>query len=133
MSILIMLGLSLIMLLSTYNKKANNNKYSLKAHYLAEAGIEKVIVDYLLKDKNKDWTDNQFLEIYKNEKLGEGNFSVSLQKGNKKSIIISATGTVNGISQNIKTLIAVDWQKQPPKILSLQWQEQKDDSLNLIY
>jgi len=122
-SSIIIFGLSLTVLLSIQNKSVATNTHSIKAHYLAEAGIERAIVNYLLKDKNKNWRDDQFIEIYKNEPLGDGSYSVSLQEGSPNSMQIYAVGECWGTVQNITAQVLVDWQREPPHIEFIRWQE----------
>ena len=49
---------------------------SLKAFHLAEAGIERAIADYLLNGNPNNWRNKKNVNIYQDEKLGDGLFSV---------------------------------------------------------
>jgi len=133
MTVLIVIGVSLVQVLSLNHSFLKKNMLTIKARYLAEAGIELTLVNYLLADANKDWSDDQQQDIYQNVALGEGVFSVSLQQGTNKSIIIAARGEVNHVVEPVNVLVAVDWLKQPPEIIYFQWQKDSIRSTSLIY
>ena len=123
MSVLIIFGYSLALLNSTHLKKTGVTKNSLKAHYLAEAGLEQAITEYLSVDENKNWTDNQHLTIFENIQLGRGYYSVLSEEGSNEAIVLLSTGECNGVKKTIKVQLTANWSNEMPDIKFVQWQE----------
>jgi hypothetical protein len=123
MSILIILGLSLALMVHTGQEKVADYINRTKARYLAAAGLEKILVEYLIIDPNNDWTDNGHRTIYDNENLGNGTFIVMTNNSSSNSIAISSTGVCRQESVTILSTATINWQALPLRINLQQWQE----------
>ena len=133
MSLLMLFGVSLVTVLSGLYRQASSIEFSMKAFYLAQAGIEQAITESLVKDDNKDWSDNQYQQIFKKIRFGNGQFSVKSKKGQTNLIILSATGECGAVRKTVDVLINVNWKKEPPLVNVLKWHEQKMDSLSIVF
>ena len=123
LSALLILGLALIQFNSLTHNKVKQNIKLLKALYIAEAGIERAIVNYLIQDNNKDWSDNTNHIIYEHSDFIEGNFTVATNEGNANTISLTSTGKYKDVSKQIDITLTVNWTNKTPTITQYIWQE----------
>ncbi len=128
-SVLMIVAISLVTVLAGLYRQTSTLQASMKAFYLAQAGIEMTITEFLLQDKNKDWSDNAYQDFYKEMRLGNGRFSVRSKKSQKEFIIISAIGECRGVQKKVEALIQVNWDNKQPIASLLKWHEEITDSL----
>lgn len=125
--VLFMLGTSSVIIMQNSTRKFSGFLSEMKAQVLAEAGIERAVVNHLRKDQNKNWTDNQNRKIYTNEPLGGGNYSVQTRQGNSNFINLLATGRYRSAEKQILVTFIVNWETSPPIIYVSDWKEGKYD------
>lgn len=132
-SSIMVISVSLVAVLSGLYRQASTNDSSTKAFYLAQAGIEKAIVEYLLLDSNKDLSDNEHQELFKNVRFGDGKFSVRSKESRKNRIILKATGESRASRKSIEVLVQINFDTVPATASILKWNEQIVDSLSFSF
>ncbi|MBD3290212.1 hypothetical protein GF337_15505 [candidate division KSB1 bacterium] len=129
---LLILGLSLIQLTAVNRKTIDNYMNQTKADYVAEAGIERAVVEYVLKDKDRNLSEYSSELIFLKAKLGEGYYNVFLINGTNSSVNIQSKGFCRGKIKNVNVHVAVNWEADSPHITSFRYQTPVPDSLLMV-
>jgi hypothetical protein len=107
----VVLSLGIITLNVTVNEiqGANSEKYSLLAHYKAEAGLERAV-----RELKKTWNASQDWSglmgtLYDSISFNEGEYNVIITDNGSSSVIVTAEGTAHdGSTESIEAEISAD-------------------------
>ncbi|MBD3289454.1 hypothetical protein GF337_11680 [candidate division KSB1 bacterium] len=133
MIVLLILGMSLIQLASVNKRSVIIFLNQTKAHYIAEAGIEHAVVNFVLKNSFRNLSEYQSERIIHRNKLGDGYYTVFLLDGTESTVAIQSTGFCNGAIKNVNVRISVNWENKAPCLTSFRYQVPVSDSLLMIY
>ena len=97
----VIMGTAFLVILNSAYRVSSVQGRSMKAFWLAEAGIEKTIVPILM---DTGWTENSDSSFI--EDLGEGNFEIGIDYiGTNEQVEITSKGMVKSIDRTIKAEI----------------------------
>ena len=126
---LLILGLAMVQLASVNRQSIIVYLKKTKAKYIAEAGIDFTINNYILIDEDRNLSEFGSDKIIDKHKLGDGYFSVYLIGGSNSDVMIQSTGFCRGVKANMVVKVSVDWETDIPAIKSIRY---KKDTLLTI-
>ncbi len=122
-AVMLVFGIAQVKLVSISYQKGRKYLCAMKAHYMAEAGLERAIVTWMLDEAANQWYTLQHTAIFTDEPFAGGTFSVVANGVDDSTATLHCSGNWHGTHQTIQVTLRASWNRNPPVVRILSWQE----------
>ncbi len=122
-SVLLIIGIAQVKLVSLASQKGRAQINNLKAHYIAEAGAERVVVEYLLDEAKQRWETLSATTIWSDVSFSGGSYTVQVEGVDANTVTVHSTGSWGNAHKQLEVTYVADWNIDPPLVHRSQWRE----------